>query len=91
MLDLGGWSAVAGGLLAVAAAAAHTASLVRAYIGHRTRLAVERERSARARARAAGLRRLAGDGQVMVRVRERDCDGQRTIELGRRSGDREAA
>ncbi|MFI7601549.1 hypothetical protein [Actinoplanes sp. NPDC049681] len=64
---------------------------VRAWIRHRTRLHLERERSARAAARAAGLARLAR-GQGSVRIDERDQDGHRVVELrGPAARDGEAA
>jgi hypothetical protein len=63
--------------------------LVRAWIRHRTRLHMERERSARAATRAAGLARLAR-GRGIVRIDEQDQDGHRVVELrgpARRDGE----
>ncbi|BCJ56285.1 hypothetical protein Asp14428_77600 [Actinoplanes sp. NBRC 14428] len=54
--------------------------LTRAWILHRTRLQLARERSARAAARAAGLTQLAGR-PGSVRIDERDEDGHRVVEL----------
>jgi len=64
--------AVAGGL--------GVSGLVRAWIRHRTRLQLERERSVRTAARAAGLARLARR-QGTVRIDEQDQDGHRVVEL----------
>lgn len=75
MIEIDGWPGAASVL--VAAASAPLVRVARAYIGHRTRLHVESHRSAR----AAGLVQLAGDGQISVRVRERDFDGDRVMEL----------
>ncbi|MFF5075759.1 hypothetical protein ACFY36_01825 [Actinoplanes sp. NPDC000266] len=61
--------------------------LVRAWIRHRTRLQVERERSARAVARATGLARIA-KRHGMVLIDERDQDGHRVVRM---SGSREDA
>lgn len=85
MFDLGGWPFVGGGLLAVTMAA-HAGRLLHMYLSYRARSFAERERSARARVRASGLVRLVGDRQVSVRMRERDCDGDRVIEFGCGSG-----
>lgn len=54
--------------------------VVRAWIRHRTRLQLERERSARTAARAAGLARLARRPGT-VRIDEQDDDGHRVVEL----------
>jgi hypothetical protein len=66
--------------------------LLRAYIQHRTRLQVERERSARTLARARSLYWLAGDRHDDLRIDERDRDGRRVVELRgrRRTGGGEA-
>lgn len=64
--------AVAGGL--------GISGLVRAWIRHRTKLQLERERSVRTAARAAGLARLARR-QGTVRIDEQDGDGHRVVEL----------
>jgi len=68
----------------VLAVAGTTAGLVRTYIAHRTRLCEEREASTRAAARATGLVGLAEAGHDIVRIVERDRDGQREVELGGR-------
>lgn len=80
MIDMIGWQ-TAGGMI-VAAVVIHVAFLTRAYIGHRTRLAVERERSARARARATVLAQMVTAARFSVRMSERDHDGQRVLEVG---------
>ncbi|GAA2194974.1 hypothetical protein [Micromonospora lupini] len=85
------------GALALAlAVAGPVAGLVRAYLAYRTRLHEEREASRRAATRMAGLTDLAEAGQHVVRIVERDRDGQREVDLdghGRVWGvsDREAA
>jgi hypothetical protein len=61
--------------------------LVRAWIRHRTRLQVERERSARAVARATGLARLARRHETVL-IDEKDQDGHRVVEM---RGSREEA
>jgi hypothetical protein len=58
--------------------------LARAYIAHRTVLHAEREASARSKARATGLVGLAERHRGAVRIVERDRDGHREVELGRR-------
>ncbi|MEV8504672.1 hypothetical protein AB0368_07570 [Actinoplanes sp. NPDC051475] len=64
---------------------------VRAWIRHRTRVHLERERSARTAARAAGLARLARS-RGTVRIDEQDQDGRRVVELhGPSRPDEEAA
>ena len=69
---LGGVAALIGGL--------GVSGLVRAWICHRTRLQVERERSARTVARAAGLARISRrDGTVLID--EKDQDGHRVVEM----------
>lgn len=55
--------------------------LLRTYIGHRTRLQVEREVSARTAARTTGLVRLAGTQHEAVSIDEQDRDGHRVVEL----------
>ncbi|MBT8224210.1 MAG: hypothetical protein KJO75_01730 [Dactylosporangium sp.] len=90
MVDLGGWPFLGGGGLLAVTMAAHAGRLLRSYLGYRERSLAERERSARAQVRTAGLVRLAGDRPV--RMRERDCDGDRLIEFGHGTRtDREAA
>jgi hypothetical protein len=54
--------------------------LVRAWIRHRTRLQVERERSARAVARATGLARIARRHETVL-IDEKDQDGHRVVEM----------
>jgi hypothetical protein len=54
--------------------------LARAMIRHRTRLHLERERSARAVARAAGLARLARQHDTVL-IDEKDQDGHRVVEM----------
>jgi len=54
--------------------------LVRAWIRHRTRLQVERERSARAVARAMGLVRIARRHETVL-IDEKDRDGHRVVEM----------
>jgi hypothetical protein len=90
MMDVGGWPLAGGGLLGAAVAAVHLVHMWRTYLVYRMRLHVERERSARAKVRTAGLVRIVGDGQVPLRMQERDCDGRRIIEFGGNSH-REAA
>jgi hypothetical protein len=55
--------------------------LLRAYIRHRTRLRVERERTVRTAERARGLARLAGRRTTVV-FDERDGDGHRVLRTG---------
>jgi hypothetical protein len=65
--------------------------LVHAWIRHRTRLQVERERSTRAIARAAGLARLARRHETVL-IDEKDQDGHRVVEMrGPASGSLEEA
>jgi hypothetical protein len=65
--------------------------LVRAWIRHRTRLHVERERSARAVARATGLARIAKRHETIL-IDEKDQDGHRVVEMrGPGRGSREEA
>lgn len=54
--------------------------LVRAWIRHRTRLQVERERSTRAVARAAGLARIARRHETVL-IDEKDQDGHRVVQM----------
>jgi hypothetical protein len=54
--------------------------LVRAWIRHRTRVHVERERSARTAARAAGLARLARRHETVL-IDEKDQDGHRVVQM----------
>jgi len=54
--------------------------LVSAWMRHRARLDLERERSARLAARVAGLSDLARRAGT-VRIDERDQDGHRVVEL----------
>jgi hypothetical protein len=72
------------GAMILAIAAAAIAGLVRAYIAHRTRLHAEREASARVAARATGWMGLAERHHGAVRIVERDRDGHREVEFGRR-------
>ncbi|WP_405430267.1 hypothetical protein [Micromonospora sp. NBC_00617] len=70
------------GVLALAlAVAGPVAGLVRAYLAYRTRLHEEREASRRAATRMAGLTDLAEAGRHVVRIVERDRDGQREVDL----------
>ncbi|GAB7048446.1 hypothetical protein [Catenuloplanes indicus] len=83
MIELGGWPATTGGLVLAALAMAHGGRLLRAFIGHRTRLRVERQRSARAAAWSTDMVRLAHAGSNQpVRAHVRDFDGERVIEVG---------
>lgn len=71
------------GLAALVLALAGTAAgLARAYLAHRTRLAIEREASARTAARMTGLIGLIGTRHEVVRFVEHDRDGDREVELG---------
>ncbi|MET8525598.1 hypothetical protein [Micromonospora sp. NPDC005172] len=85
------------GMLALTLAiAGPVAGLVRAYLAYRTRLHEEREASRRTVARMAGLAGIAQSGGRVVRIVERDRDGQREVDLDgraevRRPSDREAA
>lgn len=54
--------------------------LVRAWIRHRTRLHVERQRSARAAARAEGLARIARRHETVL-IDEKDQDGHRVVKM----------
>jgi hypothetical protein len=54
--------------------------LAHAWIRHRTRLQVERERSARAVARAASLSRIARRHETVL-IDEKDRDGHRVVEM----------
>ena len=84
-----------GAVTLIVAAAGAVAGLVRAYIAYRTRLHEEREASARAASRVIGLVGLAKTRHDIVRIVERDRDGHREVELGRRNplaaNDREEA
>lgn len=65
--------------------------LVRAWIRHRTRLQVERERSARAVARATGLARITRRHETVL-IDEKDQDGHRVVQMrGQAPGSREEA
>jgi hypothetical protein len=84
------------GVLALALAiAGPVTGLVRAYLAYRTRLHEERETSRRTAVRMAGLAGLVTSSGRVVRIVERDRDGQREVDLdgraGVRSSDREAA
>jgi hypothetical protein len=82
-LELVEAAVVVGGLLGVS-------RLLHAFIRHRTRLRVERERSVRTAARARGLVRLAGRGGAVV-VDEQDADGRRVLRIGAGDSRGEAA
>ncbi|MFB9234905.1 hypothetical protein ACFFWC_05060 [Plantactinospora siamensis] len=74
------------GVVASAVAVTGTAAgLLRAYLAYRTRLHEEREASARNAARLTGLIRLAETDHDVVRIVERDRDGDREVELGLRN------
>jgi hypothetical protein len=65
--------------------------LVRAWIRHRTRLQVERQRSARAVARATGLARIARRHDTVL-IDEKDQDGHRVVRMrGPAGGSRKEA
>ncbi|MBM2618800.1 hypothetical protein JIG36_24890 [Actinoplanes sp. LDG1-06] len=69
--------------LALGLAGAAT-GLARTCIAHRTRRLEQREMSARTAARMTGWAGLAGTHHEVVRISERDRDGQREVELNRR-------
>jgi hypothetical protein len=81
MIDMDGWVAAGAGLLAAAA------GIWRTQLRQRTRVQMERERSARSIARSAELVRIVQLTQGAVRVVEQDRDGRRLVEIGRAEGE----
>jgi hypothetical protein len=83
VIEIEAWMAGAGGLLVTVAGTVKLGGLLRLWLRHRTRVALERERSAREAARLAGLARLARQPRATLRLVETDGDGQRLVEIGR--------
>jgi hypothetical protein len=84
MIDMDAWAAAGAGLLGTAAAAVNLGSLLRCHLRQRARVQLERERSARSIARTAGFAQMLHRPHTAVRMVERDIDGERVIEIGRR-------
>lgn len=91
VIDFNAGVTAAAGLLGAALAAVNVAGLLRLHLRQRARLRVERERSARHLARTTGFVQMVDHAHTPVRFVERDADGERLIEIGRRAGSDEMA
>ena len=82
MIDMNAWVTAGVGLLGAAVTVVNARGLLRTHLRQRAQVQLERERSTRSIARTNGIAQMLDRPHVMVRMVERDSDGERLIEIG---------